>query len=229
MAKSQIIKDLANGTVDLHTSLKRAKLIFQEIGSNDLNCWIKNELEGYRIKEEIPEYRKMRGSLVGCYLSQSGMKCQNVAIPTNNVDEDVINGILVNYAKQSVFALQHAIAESHSFERPLDDQECKYLSQRTGCYIYKASVQNDNSTIVDILPQVESILMELLCYIEKQFGNLDDLDINVDSKSEEELKEITKHVCVIIYNDQSITIGDKNKINGSTIASNISNELKKIP
>lgn len=221
MAKSQIIKDLANGTVDLYTSLKRAKVIFQEIGSEDLNCWIKNELEGYRTKEEIPEYRKMRGSLVGCYI-QSGMKCQNVTIPTNNIDEDVINGILVNYAKQSVFALQHAIAENHSFERPLDDQECKYLSHKTGCYIYKASVQTDNSAIVDILPKVESILIELLCYIEKQFGNLDDLDIDVDSKSEEELKEIAKHIYVIIYNDQSIIIGDNNKIIDSTIASIIS-------
>lgn len=37
---------------------------------------------------------------------------------------------------------------------------------------------------MDILPQVENILMELLCYIEKQFGNLDDLDIDVDGKSE---------------------------------------------
>lgn len=222
MAKSQIIKDLANGTVDLYTSLKRAKVIFHEIGNEDLDCWIKNEIEGYRAKEEIPEYRKVRGSLVGCYITQIGMKCQNVAIPTNNIDEDVINGILVNYAKQSVFALQHAIAENHSFERPLDDQECKYLSQKTGCYIYKASVQTDNSTIVDILPQVESILMELLCYIEKQFGNLDDLDIDVNGKSEEELKEIAKHIYVIIYNDQSIIIGDKNKIKDSTIASIIS-------
>lgn len=31
MAKSQIIKDLANGKVDLYTSLKRTKVILQEI------------------------------------------------------------------------------------------------------------------------------------------------------------------------------------------------------
>lgn len=227
MGKSQIIKDLANGTVDLHTSLKRAKVIFQEIGSEDLSRWVRNELEGYKDKEDVPEYRKVRGSLVGCYIA-GGVKCENIAIPTNNVDEDVVNGLLVNYAKQSVFTLQHAIAENHSFERPLVDYECEYLSQKTGCYIYKASVQTDNSTIVDILPQVESILMELLCYIEKQFGNLDDLDIDIDSKSEREMKEIADHICVIIYNDQSVTIGDKNKIKDSTIASKISDGLKKI-
>lgn len=222
MAKSQIIKDLANGTVDLHTSLKRAKVIFQEIGNGELIHWVDNEIKGYRVIEEIPDYRKMRGSLVGCYFSPVGMKCQNVAIPLDNVEEDVINGILVNCVKQSIFALQHAIAENHSFERPLDDEECKHLSKKTGCYIYEASVKTDNSAIVDILPRVESILMELLCYIEKEFGNLDDLDIDVDSKSEEELNGITKQIYLMIYNDQSISVGNNNKINDTTIASTLS-------
>lgn len=70
--------------------------------------------------------------------------------------------------------------------------------------------------------------MELLCYIEKQFGNLDGLDIDVDGKSEKELEEIADHIYFIIYNDQSITIGDKDKIEDSIIASKISDELKKI-
>ena len=224
MAESQIIKDLANGIVDLHTSLKRAKVIFQEIGNIELIRWVNNEIEGYKVKEEIPDYRKVKGSLVGCYLSQGGMNCQNVAIPINNIDEDVINGILVNCVKQSIFALQHAIAENHSFERPLDDQECKYLSKKAGCYIYEASVKNDNSAIVDILPRVESILIESLCYIEKEFGNLDNLDIDVNSKSVKELNEITKQIYLIIYNDQSISVGNNNKIKDSTIASIISEE-----
>ena len=42
----------------------------------------------------------------------------------------------------------------------------------------------------------------------------------MESKSEQELKEITNHIYVMIYNDQSITIGDKNKIKNSNIVSN---------
>ena len=57
--------------------------------------------------------------------------------------------------------------------------------------------------------------------LEKQFGNLDELDIDVDSKSKQEIKEITNHIYVMIYNDQSITIGDKNKIKNSNIISKI--------
>lgn len=56
-------------------------------------------------------------------------------------------------------------------------------------------------------------------YLEKQFGNLDELDIDVDNKSEQELKEIVNHIYVLIYNDQSVTIGNDNEFNNSNIAS----------
>ena len=58
-------------------------------------------------------------------------------------------------------------------------------------------------------------------YLEKQFGNLDELDIDVNNKSEQELKEIVNHIYVLIYNDQSVTIGNDNEFNNSNIASSI--------
>ena len=58
-------------------------------------------------------------------------------------------------------------------------------------------------------------------YLEKQFGNLDELDIDVDNKSEQELKEIVNHIYVLIYNDQSVIIGNDNEFNNSNIASSI--------
>ena len=53
MENSKIIKELANSAIDLNTSLKRAKVIFQKIGSTELNQWIKNEIEGYKNLEDI--------------------------------------------------------------------------------------------------------------------------------------------------------------------------------
>lgn len=58
-------------------------------------------------------------------------------------------------------------------------------------------------------------------YLEKQFGNLDEFDIDVNNKSEQELKEIVNHIYVLIYNDQSVTIGNDNEFNNSNIASSI--------
>ena len=41
MAKSKIIKELANGTVTLPVALKRAKLLLQEFDNEDLLLWVK--------------------------------------------------------------------------------------------------------------------------------------------------------------------------------------------
>lgn len=78
--------------------------------------------------------------------------------------------------------------------------------------------------ILNIFPKVENKLLDILRYLEKQFGNLDELDIDVDNKSEQELKEIVNHIYVLIYNDQSVTIGNDNEFNNSNIASSIKTE-----
>ena len=43
----------------------------------------------------------------------------------------------------------------------------------------------------------------------------------MNNKSEQELKEIVNPIYVLIYNDQSVTIGNDNEFNNSNIASSI--------
>lgn len=56
------------------------------------------------------------------------------------------------------------------------------------------------------------------CYLEKQFGVLDELDIDVGAKTEAEQNEILEHISTLIYNDNRITIGDNCKIKDTTIS-----------
>ena len=44
--------------------------------------------------------------------------------------------------------------------------------------------------------------------LEKEFGNLDELDIDVASKASEELKDKPQKIIMIIYHDKSVTIGE---------------------
>ena len=48
-----------------------------------------------------------------------------------------------------------------------------------------------------------------------------DLDIDVCSKSEEEKEEIVKQLYVIVFNDNSVNIGNENRIKDSNIVSGI--------
>lgn len=217
MAKSKIIKELANSTIDLHTSLKRAKVIFQNIGSTQLNQWLKNEIEGYRNLEDIPSYRKVRGYLKGDYI-ENGLNFQNVAIPLDNVDEKDIDKLAYNSVGQSIYSLQEAIKARQSFVRILNAQECAWLSMKTKRRIYSAEAETGASAVTDIISTVENLLLETFLMLEKEFGVLDDLDIEWDGKTDDEQKVIIEKITVI-FQDNSVSIGNGNKIKNSTISS----------
>lgn len=222
MVKSRIIKELANSTVDLHTSLKRAKVIFQEVGNEELNQWLKNEIGGYKNLEDVPPYRKIKGELKGCYIE--GMaNYTNALISLDNVDEETAEGLMCCSAGQSIYALQEAIKANHSFARRLNAQECAWLSAKTGRKIYAAEVAVDVSAVINILSTVENLLLDTFLLLEKEFGVLDDLDIDLDKKTEDE-KQVIAEKIVIILQDNSVTIGEKSKIKDSTIASSIRNK-----
>ena len=61
--------------------------------------------------------------------------------------------------------------------------------------------------------------METLLFLEKEFGCLDNLDIDISSKNEVEIKSIVYQIQVNLY-DNSISIGDNNKIKNSDILTN---------
>ena len=57
MAKSKIIKDLANGEVDTITALKRAKVLVSDLENDGILRWRDYEISGYPEGVAIPSYR----------------------------------------------------------------------------------------------------------------------------------------------------------------------------
>ena len=87
--------------------------------------------------------------------------------------------------------------------------------------ITSAKVVVGPQLIQDVFSTVESRLLDALIILEKEFGNLDELDIDISAKNPDELKAIIDKLIVIVYNDNSVSIGDDNRIKDSTIASSL--------
>lgn len=87
--------------------------------------------------------------------------------------------------------------------------------------ITSAKVVVGPQLIQDVFSTVESRLLDALIILEKEFGNLDELDIDISAKNPDELKAIIDKLIVIVYNDNSVSIGDDNRIKNSTIASSL--------
>ena len=58
MAKSKIIKEIANKEISLEVAFNRLLIIASDVGNQNLIDWATNELDGYPSQARIPSYRK---------------------------------------------------------------------------------------------------------------------------------------------------------------------------
>ena len=229
MAKSQIIKDLANGKTNLQTALKRTKVLLQEFDDEKLLEWINYEMEGYPSDVVVPEYRRIPGQPFCSYIKGSManlLQYTNVPLSLGNMPEAEREKFYFTDIRESIEALKATLQEhkekGRGIGRTIPAEYYPYIAKCNndmGMIIQSAEIRLSMPQILNVFPKIENKLLDILWYLEKQFGNLDELDIDKDGKSEQELKEITNYIYVMIYNDQSITIGDKNKIKNSNIIS----------
>ena len=59
----------------------------------------------------------------------------------------------------------------------------------------------------------------MLIRLDKEYGTLDDLDIDISTKTPEEIHTINVAINNYIFEDRSIKIGDKNRIDSTDIRS----------
>lgn len=79
------------------------------------------------------------------------------------------------------------------------------------------------TVIPSIISQVNNRILDILLYLEKNFGVLDEYDIHLENKNTKEIKDIQTQIVNFIYCDNSVQIGDKNRIDNSDFLVN-SNE-----
>lgn len=227
MAKSQIIKDLANSKVDLATALKRTKLLLSEIGEKPLLDWVDHELVGYNSVDEIPEYRVHQGILKGTFVIPTGLggyeQHTNVNISLNQMPKDDRDRILNMYFYDGVSALKSCYENSDTgssfIEKPILAEYYPYIqkhSNYSNMRIINARVLIDSSVVFNVLSIIENKLLDTLLLLEKEFGCLDELDIDTSSVNSYDKERIAEQINLIIF-DKSVHIGNDNKIKNTNI------------
>ena len=231
MAKSKIIKDLANGKVDTITALKRAKVLVSDLENSEILEWLDNEISGYPTDATLPSYRKVHGRLMGSYFKGSmanHMTWNNVSIPLGKMPDDTKELLLSVEFHESVEALRMLTEKSKAVGSEIAKTiPAAFFSTIAGfnndpyMIITSARVIVGEHIVCNIFSVIENKLLDMLMILEKEFGCLDELDIDTTVKSEEEIESINNKILVLVHNDNRVSIGDGNKIKDSTIASEI--------
>lgn len=227
MAKSRIIKELASRQVDISTVLLRTKVLLNDIGDQSLIDWINCELSGYPESDELPDYRVYQGILKGTFLLKyrNGRYEQhtNVSIPLFQMPEDQKERLLSVYFYDGVDALNEIYSYSESdnplLEKPIPADSFPYIEKYSGysnMRILNASVLIDSTLALRVLSIIENKLLETLLLLEKEFGCLDELDIDTSSVNSYDKERIAEKINLIIF-DKSVHIGNDNKIKNTDI------------
>ena len=227
MVKSKIIKELANRQVDLSTALLRTKLLLNDIGNQALMNWINYELSGYPKSCELPDYRVYQGILKGNFTQPLGFgrfeQHTNVSIPLFQMPEDQKEKLLSVYFFEGVDALKglynYSNQENPLLEKPISAENFPYIAKHSGypdMRILKASVIIDSNLALQVLSIIENKLMDTLVLLEKEFGCLDDFDIDFSSVNDDDRIRIVNQINIIFF-DKSVHIGNDNKIKSTDI------------
>lgn len=217
MAKSIIIKELANSSIDTATALKRLKILLLSLKKPKLDNWVNCELNGYKEIANVPDYRRFRGQVTANFIIGNAYRMityNNTPLPTTNLSKEIRDRIEEITFSEGITAIKEM--EGQELGKSLPPEIYGVLTKGTNIdSITSASVRVSKIAPVEIISAVETKVLEILCVLEKEFGILDELDLDCSDKSEKAIDDISQRILNIIYVDKSITIGDDNKITKS--------------
>lgn len=220
MAKSKIIKELANNQISMEVALQRLLIIASDLDNEELSAWAEAELRGYSQTDTLPEYRNIQ-SIHFIYSGINGsFKVTNCPFTFTSVLEDILSDIYNVPIMDSVSSLQNFVdnPDKQSYRRDFSMLNGLVL-QRTGIQCTSIYQTVPLNFLQNILSQIKTILMNIFLKLDKEYGCLDNLDVDTTAKTPDEVDAINKVVNNYIFIDNSVNIGDRNKLKGSGIFS----------
>lgn len=216
MGKSKILKEIANNEISLEVALSRLLIIASDLENGEIINWVENELNGYKYSEDIPSYRKINAN----YLRYSGIngsfQVKNQPLPLTWLNRETTQKISPVFVFDSIATIQKYASGPDNLEIGRDlTFLASEVEDNTGIQCLRISQMMSVSYYREISSQVRSKLLKIFIEIDKVYGNIDNLDIN-ETNSKEKATIITDRIVNII--DNSIHIGDNNKIEKSEVA-----------
>jgi hypothetical protein len=218
MGRSQLLKDAVSGKESIENILLRLKVILTDLDNENIMNWVNGELEGYKDKEYLPSYRVLKGNITGTYLVNYTTQYTDHPVPLDFlISKEKIEELKVLKTSDGIATIQNILqgGNREGYGSVIPTAYCHAIStdelQIAGMKVKVASNQLDG-----IVSRVKSKLVEVIMELEKEFDNLDELDIRSQIEENGAAKQLIYNIENIIY-DKSIKVGDKNKMDRSRI------------
>lgn len=198
MAKSQLIKDIASNKISVEEGLQRLLVITSNFDNSKIHRWILSEINGYNHESSLPNYRKN----IGYRLVYSGIngnfKMENQPLSLLYFSEQFREGINRNDIYINIKSIESIIKNDGTA-----GEDLTYLApdvlKNTSIRCYKIYKEYSNLSLEQVLSNIKSKLILFLLDLEKQFGNLDNLDVEEGHITSEKADAVSNRFSEIIY------------------------------
>lgn len=222
MTKSKIIKDLVNENISITIALKRLIVLANDIGYDELKQWAEKEVNGYSPDDEVPEYR---------YISSNNFTYNGVIGGRVSVTQATLNLSLLSEKTRNEIVKCRVNESISTIEKHAQLSEGELAIDRSylageifrnsggysGVQCTSITQKFTPSQFEKILQIVSSKTLNILLKLDKEFGNLDDLDIGSSVMTRKKIDKAKHDVLIIINNDNSFNNTGKIKITKSQI------------
>ena len=222
MAKSKVIKELASNEISLEVALNRLLIIASDIENDELAQWVENELNGYSDSAELPAYRVIDNTHFVYSGINGRFKVENAPLPfleILGVDKREYSFNILD----GVNSLTTLMTGKYEYGRDLTAM-AGIVRAKTGISCTSIKQLVPKNVIENLISAIKSKLLKVLIKLDKEYGCLDELDIDITEKDPEEVRKINAMIINYIFEDRSIKIGDKNRIDRTEIKSGENHE-----
>ncbi|MDR2047068.1 MAG: hypothetical protein LBP79_04100 [Clostridiales bacterium] len=230
MAKSKIIKELANNEITLEVALKRLLVLASDLEDDTIKYWVEKELSGYSKDDELPSYRYIQAGQV-YFSGVKGSSINHIQYNHNKMQMgylsvDTWKDLLKEHACREEVAILQTFAQAENAPSIDLTYLASEVAQRTQDGFYNIGCQSitmefASNQFASIIQKLSTILLNVFIKLDKQYGCLDDLDIDTTSITEKQKVEINKELQQIIFNECTFTNNNNNfekaKIKGSNV------------
>ena len=215
MAKSKIIKELVSGEATLEKVLCRIMVIASDLDNEELMVWAESELQGYKY-DDVPSYRKTRTTSFVYSGINGSFQIKNNVFPHIHIIKKHIPDAFDISICDGISTIEDYVKSENS---PIRD--FTYLNgiiqKETGISCANLSQRIPLNFLQNILNRTKTIALKILLKLEKVYGCLDDMDIDITDVDMEEVEKTNTIINNYIFEDKSINIGDGNKINNTDV------------
>jgi hypothetical protein len=191
----QIQKDLLDSNVPLSDILRKAKVLASQLENAELSLWASQELDGYPIDKDLPDYRVINTSASGLW-TNGYWKIPNQGVPMFKVEDETLRKFL------TTIQVIKGIRSIEELAKMKDDD--KLIVHPDIIALLNSKIGEDGFSFLNlfytvgphdfeqILDTVRNRLLDFILLINKNW------DISKDKPRQE---EINKLVNITIYNN----------------------------